>query len=100
MNIDVEKSIRMCVDTGKVEFGTRTCKHLAAHGNAKLVLVAGNCPTNLKNEIIDICKNSNVPCKELKYPSLELGSIAGKPFPVLMMTIIEPGDSEILKMIE
>lgn len=100
MAIDVEKSIRMSVDTGKVEFGTRTCKHLAAHGTAKLVLVAGNCPVNLKQEIIEICKNSKVPCKELPYPSIELGSIAGKPFPVLMMAVIEPGDSEILKITE
>ncbi|MCX8202544.1 MAG: 50S ribosomal protein L30e [Candidatus Micrarchaeota archaeon] len=98
--VDIEKSIRMSVDTGKVEFGTRTCKYLAAHGNAKLILLAGNCPANLKNEIIEVCKNSNVPYKELKYPSIELGSLAGKPFPVLMMAIIEPGDSEILKIIE
>ncbi|MEM3407915.1 MAG: 50S ribosomal protein L30e [Candidatus Micrarchaeia archaeon] len=100
MNIDIEKSIRICVDTGKVEFGTRTCKYLAARGNAKLILLAGNCPKNLKNEIIEICKNSKVPYKELNYPSLELGSLAGKPFPVLMMAIIEPGDSEILKIAE
>ena len=100
MAIDLEKSIRMSVDTGKVEFGTRTCKYLAAHGTAKLLLIAGNCPVNLKNEIIDICKNSKVPYKEISYPSIELGSIAGKPFPVLMMAIIEPGDSDILKIIE
>ncbi|MEM3369257.1 MAG: 50S ribosomal protein L30e [Candidatus Micrarchaeia archaeon] len=100
MSIDIEKSIRISVDTGKIEFGTRTCKHLAAHGTAKLILLAGNCPMNLKNEIIDICKNSNVPYKELKYPSIELGSLAGKPFPVLMMAVIDPGDSEILKITE
>ena len=100
MNIDLEKAIRMSVDTGKVEFGTRTCKSLAAHGKTKLILVAGNCPIGLKNEITELCKHSNIPCIEVKYPSLELGSLAGKPYPVLMMAVIEPGDSEILKLIE
>jgi large subunit ribosomal protein L30e len=100
MNIDLEKAIRMSVDTGKVEFGTKTCKNLAAHGKTKLVLVAGNCPSALKKEINDLCKNSNVPCIEVKYPSIELGSLAGKPYPVLMMAVIEPGDSEILKLTE
>ncbi|MCS7109192.1 MAG: 50S ribosomal protein L30e [Candidatus Micrarchaeota archaeon] len=100
MGIDIEKAIRMCADTGKVEFGTRTCKYLAAHGAAKLILLAGNCPSKIRNEIIEICKNSKVPYKEVSYPSIELGSLAGKPFPVLMMAVIEPGDSEILKIIE
>jgi large subunit ribosomal protein L30e len=100
MDIDLEKAIRMSVDTGKVEFGTKTCKSLAAHGKAKLVLIAGNCPSVLKKEVMDLCKNSGIPCKEVKYPSIELGSLAGRPYPVLMMAIIEPGDSEILKIIE
>ena len=100
MTIDVEKAIRMSVETGEVEFGTRSSKHLAMHGTAKLVLLAGNCPKALKDETIELCKNSKVPYKELPYPSIELGSIAGKPFPVLMFSVLDAGDSEILKLIK
>ncbi len=98
MAIDIEKAIRMSVETGKVEFGTRSTKHLIMNGKAKLVLLAGNCPKALKEETIEFCKNSKIPYKELPYPSIELGSITGKPFPVLMFSVIDAGDSEILKI--
>ena len=98
MTIDIEKAIKMSVQTGEVEFGTRSTKHLTMNGKAKLVILAGNCPKTLKEETIELCKNSKVPCKELPYPSIELGSIAGKPFPVLMFSVVDAGDSEILKI--
>jgi len=97
---DIQKAIRMVVETGQVEFGTRTGASLAARGGAKLMLLAGNCPKALRDEIVSLCAKSGVPLKELPFPSLELGSICGKPFPVLMLSIMEAGDSEILNVIE
>src|SRR5271157_3467565 len=93
---DVQKAIRMVVNTGKVEFGTRSGKSLAAHGGAKLILVAGNCPKILKDEIVQLCTKAGVPIKEMTFSSIELGSICGKPFPVLMLSVLETGDSDIL----
>lgn len=97
---DIQKAIRMVVETGKVEFGTRTGAGLAARGGAKLMLLAGNCPKALRDEIVQLCTKSGVPMKELPFPSIELGSICGKPFPVLLLSILEAGDSEILGMIK
>jgi len=97
---DVQKAIRMVVETGKVEFGTRTGASIAAHGGAKLMLLAGNCPKALKDDIVPLCAKSGVPLKELQFPSIEFGSICGKPFPVLMLSIMEEGDSDILTLIK
>ncbi|VVB73276.1 50S ribosomal protein L30e [uncultured archaeon] len=97
---DVQKAIRMVVETGKVEFGTRTGASIAAHGGAKLMLLAGNCPKALRDEIVQLCSKSGVPLKEMPFPSIELGGICGKPFPVLMLSIMEEGDSDILALIK
>ncbi|MEK6843342.1 MAG: 50S ribosomal protein L30e [Candidatus Micrarchaeota archaeon] len=95
--MDLNKAIRMVVDTGKVELGSDKAKKIALMGTAKLLVLANNIPKHSLNDLEHYAKLSNLPIIEYKGNSLELGTICGKPFPVSAITIIEEGNSTILK---
>ena len=45
--MDINRSIRIAVDTGKVSFGAESSKTALMNKQAKLVIVAQNCPTEI-----------------------------------------------------
>jgi len=94
---DVDRALSIAVKSGKVLFGSNTAIKSAMMGRAKMIVIASNCPTDIREKIEHCCKLSNVPL--LIYPgsSIDLGSICGKPFVVATLTIRDPGDSDILK---
>jgi len=98
--IDVNKAIATTVRTGKVLFGTNNAIRNAKMGKAKLIVVAANCPREIREDIEYYCKLSGVPIAIYKGTSIDLGAVCGKPFMVSALTIREPGDSDILKLTE
>ena len=86
--IDVNRALKIAVDTGKVRFGTRQVRLTARAGKARLVVVAANCPEDL----------SALGAKTLAFQgtNAELGAACGKPFSVSALAIVDPGDSNIL----
>ncbi|MEM3030913.1 MAG: 50S ribosomal protein L30e [Candidatus Micrarchaeia archaeon] len=95
--VDFAKAIRMAVDSGKVEFGARRSLKLALHGKPKLLILAANAPRALRASLEGKAKAAGVPVKIYGGSSLELGSVCGKPHPVLALSILEPGNSPILE---
>ncbi|HID42384.1 MAG TPA: 50S ribosomal protein L30e [Archaeoglobaceae archaeon] len=96
MRVEIEKALRKALKTGKVYLGSsRTIKALR-NSEAKLVLIASNCPEEVKNEIMKY----NTPLIEFAGNNMELGAICGKPFSVASLAIIEAGESEILNAVE
>jgi len=98
--IDIDKAVATAVKTGKVSFGTKSALYNAKTGRAKLVILAANCPPNVRSDIEYYCQLSDVPLITYKGTSLDLAGICGKPFPITALSIREPGDSEILRLIE
>jgi large subunit ribosomal protein L30e len=98
--IDVDKAIATAVKTGKVSFGANAALQNAKAGKAKMVILASNCPKDIKEEIEYNCKLSNVPVMTYKGVSMDLANVCSKPFIVSALSIRETGDSEILKAIE
>ncbi|MEM4390025.1 MAG: 50S ribosomal protein L30e [Candidatus Micrarchaeia archaeon] len=95
--VDLAKAIRMAVDTGKVEFGTRRSLKLTLHGKPKLLILAANAPRAIRASLESKARAAGVPVKVYEGSSLELGSVCGKPYPVLALSILEPGNSPILE---
>ncbi len=93
---DMSKSIRLAVDTGKVRFGSRNAVKTALNGEAKLIVVAQNCPKMAKADITHYSKLSGIGLYYYDGTSLELGSLCGKPFPVSALSIVDAGNSDIL----
>jgi large subunit ribosomal protein L30e len=98
--VDVNKSIRMAVKTGKVEYGSKNTLASASQAKAKLVILANNCPLEQRETILYNAEQGEVPVYVFQGSSLDLGALCEKPFPIAAMVIKEPGDSEVLKLAE
>jgi large subunit ribosomal protein L30e len=98
--IDIDKAIATAVKTGKVTFGANTAIYGAKTGRAKMIILASNCPKNIREDIEYYCKLSKIPLIVYKGSSMDLAAVCGKPYVVSALSIREPGDSEILELIE
>ena len=91
-------AIRLCVDNGKVEFGSNKGVKKVLSGKAKLIVIANNCPADALQDVKHFCKLSGIPSIIYEGTSIELGTVAGRPHPVAIMTVIDAGNSGILEM--
>jgi large subunit ribosomal protein L30e len=98
--INIDKAIALAVKTGKVSFGANSALQNAKTGKAKMILLASNCPKDIKNDIEHYGKISKIPVITYKGTSMDLAEVAGKLFIISALSIRESGDSDILKVIE
>ncbi|HLE75602.1 MAG TPA: 50S ribosomal protein L30e [Candidatus Bathyarchaeia archaeon] len=98
--IDVDKAIATAVKTGKVSFGANAALQNAKTGKAKMIILAANCPKDIKEEIEYYCKLSKVPVMTYKGAAMDLAAVCNKLFAISALSIRETGDSEILKVTE
>jgi len=98
--IDIEKAITAVAKTGKVSFGADSAIENAKTGKVKLIILASNCPRKVRENVEYYCNLSKVPLIVYKGSSIDLAAVCGKPFLVSAVSIREPGDSEVLDLIE
>ena len=94
--MDISKELKVAIKTGKVEVGYKVSLKTLAKKKAKLVVVSANTPTDLISKIK--ATSGEIPVYTYPGSSWELGGLCGKPFHVTTVTIIEPGESGILKL--
>ncbi len=97
MKVDLEKALRKALRTGKVYLGSKRTIKALRKGEAKMVIVAMNCPKEIR-EKINKANREKVPILVYNGTNMELGAICGKPFSVAALAIIEAGESEILSV--
>lgn len=98
--MDINRSIRIAVDTGKVAYGVESAKKALMTKQAKLVIIANNTPQDIKEDINRYAELSEVPILEFSGSSLDLGAICGRPHFVATLTVYEMGDSDIIKAVK
>jgi large subunit ribosomal protein L30e len=98
--IDIDKAITTAVKTGKVSFGTNTTLQNAKTGKAKMIVLAANCPKDIKEQVEYYGKISKVPVMTYKGTAIDLATVCNKLFVISALSIRETGDSEILKVME
>ena len=98
--IDVDKAIAKAVKTGKVSFGANAALQNAKTGKAKMIILAANCPKDIKEQVEYYCKLSKVPVMTYEGAAMDLASVCNKLFIISALSIRETGDSEILKVAE
>lgn len=98
--IDVAKAIGTAVKTGKVVFGAESAVKNAQTGKARLIVISANCPAEVRGDVEYYSKLSGVNVVVYKGTSIDLGMACKKPFVVSALTVKEPGDSDILKLLE
>ena len=91
--VDMGRALKTAISTGKVVFGEQQAVKAVKKGEAKLVIVSNNCP----NEYLK-SKGHGVPVHVFEGTNLELGALAGKPFSVSAMAVLDKGSSNILSL--
>ncbi|MDD3042377.1 MAG: 50S ribosomal protein L30e [Methanosarcinaceae archaeon] len=92
MDINIDKSLIKVMRTGSVIIGTNLTIDAAEQGNAKLVVLASNCPENVKARI----QATGTAVLVYEGTNVDLGPVCGKPFTIAAMAIIEVGESDIM----
>ncbi|MBW3581499.1 MAG: 50S ribosomal protein L30e [Euryarchaeota archaeon] len=92
--MDVNRALRSAVTTGKVLLGGDQTMRSIADGSAKLVVVSSNHPET--EALKDAASKKNVPVYEFPGRRTELGPACGKPFPVGVLCVLDPGASDVL----
>ena len=93
--INIDRALRSSIKTGKVVLGSNRTVEIGSSGQAKLVICAADCPTDVRMQLASM----DVPVYGFEGMGKDLGSACGKPFSVATLAIIEPGDSEIMALL-
>ncbi len=95
---NLENEIKTIIKTGKYVLGSRRSLKLLKLGKLKSVIMAASAPTHIKEDIKYYAKLSQTPVFIYKGTSYELGAVCGKPFGVLVIGVLDPGDSKLLEL--
>ena len=98
--IDIDKALASACKTGKVSYGSNIALQNAKTGKAKMIVLASNCPKDIKEQIEYYGAISKVPIVTYKGTSMDLAEVCSKLYIISALSIRETGDSEILKVIE
>ena len=94
--MDVDRGIRVAVDTGDVTLGSEKSIQSLKLGKGQLVIVAQNAPKDIIEDVEYYAQLSEIPYYIYEGTSVDLGSVCGKPFTVATLIVNDPGDSTIL----
>jgi large subunit ribosomal protein L30e len=97
--IDITRQLKLAVKSGKVSFGCAEALEAARSSKAKLIVLASNCPEPTKAEILQRARLSELPVYIYGGTSVDLGDVCERRFLVAALTVHDPGDSEILKVV-
>ncbi|MDP6154748.1 MAG: 50S ribosomal protein L30e [Candidatus Thermoplasmatota archaeon] len=95
--MDIRRALRQAVSTGTVFLGTKLTLKALKKKKVKLIIYCKN--TSTPQEEIFL-KFGDIPNYQFPGTNFELGAACGKPFAVSVLSIIKPGESDILALIK
>ena len=94
--MDISRQIKQGISTGRLVFGQRETIAACSRGDARLVLIAANCPQQHIEMMVN--DHPNIPVHRLAMVNRELGSACAKPFSVSSVCVIDAGQSELMTL--
>ena len=92
--MDINKSLRLAIDSGEVHVGSKQACKSVESGKAKLVIIASNCP----EDAAEAARSGKSAVHSCKGNNSVLGAACGKPFPISMVAILKEGKSDVLSL--
>lgn len=86
--------------SGKYTLGYKTVLKSLRSGKSKLILISNNVPPVKKSEIEYYAMLSKTGVHHYAGTNIDLGTACGKYFRVSMLSITDPGDSDIVKQMQ
>jgi large subunit ribosomal protein L30e len=93
--MDFNTSLLRALKTGSVVLGPVRTEKCIKEGRARMIILAGNCPADIKTKMTGI---QNPFIHTYEGSSTALGNVCGKPFSVSTLAIVNPGESDILSL--
>ena len=97
--MDLRKELQVISRTGRYIMGFRQSKLAALNKKAKLLILARNCPDEIKIEAEIISRTTGVPVLKTDITAEDIGLALRKPFGAACIAILDPGNSSILETI-
>ena len=94
--MDLIRQLKQGMNTGTLLFGQRQAMSACSKGDARMILVAANCPVNYISDLKN--NHPDVTVHQVMMVNRQLGAACAKPFPVSALCIVDPGQSELLTL--
>lgn len=98
--VDIGRELQVAINTGKVVIGFEETKKAVLAGTPKMVILAANAPKWARDDIQYYAKLAGIPIFVFPGSSIELGAAAKRPHRIMAVAVVDPGQSEILKLVE
>merc|ERR1711991_407367 len=99
MGESINSHLNLVMKSGKYSLGYRSTIKSLRKGKSRLIIICNNCPPLRKSEVEYYAMLGKTGVHHYNGDNNELGSACGKLFRVGMMSIIDPGDSEIIRSV-
>lgn len=94
--MDLQKQLKNAQDGGSLLFGQRQAQDACARGEAKLIILAANCPQDYIDQLH--AGHPDVTKHRVLMVNRDLGAACAKPFAISTITVVDAGDSELLTL--
>lgn len=94
---NINTRLQLVMKSGKYTLGYRSTLKTLRDGTAKLVLIANNCPPLRKVELEYYAMLAKTNVHHFSGNNIDLGTACGKYFRVGVLSITDPGDSDIIE---
>lgn len=91
----VDSLIKAIVRGGRVVIGYRKASKMLKLGRLKAVILARGSPRSIASDIEYYARIGGVPLVIYNGSSMDLGGLLGKPFPVSVIGVVDPGNVSI-----
>merc|ERR1719241_43279 len=93
----INTRLALVMKSGKTSLGYSTTLKTLRQGKSKLILIANNCPALRKSLIEYYAMLAKTGVHHFQGDNKELGTACGKYYRVSCLSILDPGDSDIIR---
>uniref|UniRef100_A0A0A0K2L6 Ribosomal protein eL8/eL30/eS12/Gadd45 domain-containing protein n=1 Tax=Cucumis sativus TaxID=3659 RepID=A0A0A0K2L6_CUCSA len=90
-------TLTLIMKSGKYALGYKTVLKTLMNSKGKQIIIANNCPPVRKSEIKYYAILAKVGVHHYNGSNVDLGTVCGKYYRECCLSIIDPGDSDIIK---
>lgn len=94
----INNRLQLVMKSGKVSLGFKTSVGALRNGKAKLIIISNNCPPLRRTLLEYYAMLAKCGVHHYHGDNNDLGTACGKLFRVGCMAIIDPGDSDIIRI--
>eukprot|EP00998_Keelungia_sp_KM082_P012962 NODE_9386_length_518_cov_473.043478_g9363_i0.p1 GENE.NODE_9386_length_518_cov_473.043478_g9363_i0~~NODE_9386_length_518_cov_473.043478_g9363_i0.p1 ORF type:complete len:105 (+),score=28.05 NODE_9386_length_518_cov_473.043478_g9363_i0:86-400(+) len=96
---NINSKLQLVMKSGKYSLGYRSALKTIRQGKAKMIIIANNCPPLRKSEIEYYAMLGKTNVHHYSGNNIDLGTACGKYFRASVLSILDPGDSDIIRTV-